>query len=145
MKPSALSPVYAWARHRDDSRAIVWSYTMELKGSWFIYWEIRLWSEFQHMGLRRGQRGRGTTGVGRDAKGTDDPEDCQKEATPPSRRALFGRSRGFRIWRRGSYPSQGGSGIRMPDRGPVGWLLLEARKKKKGPHQFFVWWSFFEY
>jgi len=25
---------------------------------------------------------------------------------------------------------QGGSGIRMPDRTPVGWLPLEARKKK---------------
>ena len=27
--------------------------------------------------------------------------------------------------------SQGGSGIRMPDRGPVGWLPLEPQKKKK--------------
>jgi hypothetical protein len=35
-------------------------------------------------------------------------------------------------------PSQGGSGIRMLDRGLVGWLLPEARKKEKGPHQFFV-------
>ena len=39
-------------------------------------------------------------GVGSDVKGTDDPEDFQKEATPPSRRALFGPSRGFRFWRK---------------------------------------------
>ena len=29
------------------------------------------------------------------------------------------------------WSGQGGSGIRIPDRGPVGWLPLESRKKKK--------------
>jgi hypothetical protein len=35
---------------------------------------------------------------------------------------------------------QGGSGIRMPDRTPVGWLPPEARKnkKKKGRQHFFA-------
>ena len=37
-------------------------------------------------------------------KGTDDPDEYLKEAAPPFRRALFGRQRGFRIWRGGSYP-----------------------------------------
>jgi hypothetical protein len=32
---------------------------------------------------------------------------------------------------------QGGSRIRMPDQGLVGWLLLEARKKKKRTSSIF--------
>jgi len=36
-----------------------------------------------------------------------------------------------------STPQQKSSGIRMPDRTPVGWLPLEARKKK-GHHRKFA-------
>ena len=42
---------------------------------------------------------------GKGAKGTDDPDDCRKEEARPSRQAVFGPLRGFRFWRRGSYPS----------------------------------------
>jgi len=40
---------------------------------------------------------------------------------------------------------QGGSGIRMLDRGPVGWLPLESQKKKNGLHQFLAGSSFVEH